>query len=113
MLTKNIFAVWWDPINDYSVEAERLADTLISIRDDCLINLGMRDPPNPGKGFYYNVYIYVDNDLFPSEWGAGQGTDTFGVPFLALGFDAIFSSTAWHEAFHIFQYETTSPGDSK
>ena len=73
----------------------------------------MRDPPNPGKGFYYNVYIHHgDDDLFPSGWGMGQGTDIFGVPFLTLGYGGMFSSTAYHEGFHIFQYDANSPGDS-
>ena len=73
----------------------------------------MRDPPNPGKGFYYNVYIHHgDDDLFPSGWGMGQGTDIFGVPFLTLGYGGMFSSTAYHEGFHIFQYDANSPGYS-
>ena len=27
-------------------------------RTECLLNLGMADPPNPGRGNFYNVYIH-------------------------------------------------------
>ena len=35
-----------------------IANDAIFCRDDCLNNLGMADPPNPGQGFFYNVYIH-------------------------------------------------------
>ena len=114
LFKKNIFAIWWDPAHDHSADAEPLADILTSIRDDCLSNLGMMDPPNPGKGFFYNVYIHHgEDDLFPSGWGMGQGTDPFGRPFLTMHFGGLFSQTLYHEGFHIFQYAATSPGISK
>merc|ERR1719244_2361628 len=47
LFTKNIFAIWWDPAHDHAADAEPLADILISVRQDCLANLGMKDPPNP------------------------------------------------------------------
>merc|ERR1712106_935353 len=116
LFTKNIFAIWWDPAHDHSGDAEPLADILIRIRDDCLLNLGMMDPPNPKKGFYYNVYIHHgEDDLFPSGWVMGQGTDPFGLPFLTLHFGGMGlatggSQTVYHEGFHIFQYDQNSPG---
>jgi len=76
----------------------------------------MKDPPNPGSGFYYNVYIHHgDDDLFPSGWAMGQGTDPFGFPYLTLHHSGIFgtaggSQTLYHEGFHIFQYAANSPG---
>jgi hypothetical protein len=109
LFKKNIFAIWWDPAYDHSADAEPLADILISIRDDCLSNLGMMDPPNPGKGFFYNVYIHHgEDDLFPSGWGMGQGTDPFGRTFLTMHFAGLFSQTLYHEGFHIFQYAANS-----
>jgi len=47
----------------------------------------------------------------------GQGTNQYGLPFLTLGFDGIYSredeghsQTVYHEGFHIFQYRANSPG---
>jgi len=116
LFTKNIFAIWWDPKHDHLADAEPLADILIGVRDDCLSNLGMKDPPNPGTGFYYNVYIHHgDDDLFPSGWAMGQGTDPYGFPYLTLHYSGLFGSnggsqTVYHEGFHIFQYNANSPG---
>ena len=62
-------------------------DTLLTIREDCLTNLGMADPPNPAAGHFYNVYLHhsgQDGDSLP-EWGMGQGTDPYGLPFLTIG----------------------------
>jgi len=76
----------------------------------------MKDPPNPGSGFYYNVYIHHgEDDLFPSGWAMGQGTDPFGFPYLTMHYSGLFgtsggSQTLYHEGFHIFQYEANSPG---
>ena len=40
-------------------------DWLKTIRQDCLNNLGMADPPNPAAGRYYNVHIHhCEADLF-------------------------------------------------
>ena len=74
-MTKNIFAIWWDPIFDHSDDTNTLFEKLIMIRNDCLDNLGMADPPNPNGGFFYNVYIHHnDQDMFPNGWALGQGT---------------------------------------
>ena len=35
----------------YAYDARLMADTLKTIRLDCLDNLGMADPPNPAAGF--------------------------------------------------------------
>jgi hypothetical protein len=85
---------------------------LESIRRECLDELGMADPPNPAAGYYYNVYIHHgEDDDFPNGWANGQGTDEFGMPFLTLPNGAhIDRGNIYHEGFHIFQYEATSPG---
>ena len=47
----------------------------------------MADPPNPAAGHYYNVYLHhsgQDGDSLP-QWGMGQGTDPYGLPFLTIG----------------------------
>ena len=88
-----------------------MADTLISVRDDCLNNMGMKDPPNPGSGFYYNVFIWHRGDIFPEGWGNGQGTDQFGFPFMSIYFSWNPNSVLYHEGFHIYQYVSNSPGN--
>jgi hypothetical protein len=112
VLTNGIFAIWWDPIYDHAADAAIMFAQLNVIRDDCLDNLGMADPPNPAAGFYYNVYIHHGaDDLFPEGWGNGQGTDSFGMPFLTLPDGAhVSASNLYHEGFHIFQYSANSPG---
>lgn len=116
-MTNGFFIVWWDNSFNYSAIADELLDSLISYRDICLTSLGMEDPPNPAAGHYYNVYIHTPgdpNDIFSSNgWGVGQGTDVYGFPFMTftdwLANDGMYSS---HEAFHIFQYSSNSPGFS-
>merc|ERR1719334_420114 len=117
LYTKNIWAIWWDPKFDHAEDAKKLADILIYVRNDCLMNLGMADPPNPGSGYYYNVYIHHGaDDMFPEGWAMGQGTDPFGFPYLTLGYGGLFSSnpdfpgskTVYHEGYHVFQYELNS-----
>jgi len=111
VFTRGIFAVWWDPQFDHEADAQPLYEILNLIRDDCLNNLGMADPPNPGQGFYYNVYIHHgQDDLFPSGWALGQGTDPYGLPFLTVPHGSLGSRSIYHEGFHIFQYMANSPG---
>jgi len=111
VVTRGIFAIWWDPQFDHGDDAEPLFETLEYIRDDCLYNLGMADPPNPSAGFYYNVYIHHgDQDLFPDGWALGQGTDPYGLPFLTVPHGSLPSHSIYHEGFHIFQYRANSPG---
>ncbi len=116
-VTRGIYIVWWDNSFDYSSQADVLLDSMISYRDICLNELEMMDPPNPLDGYYYNVYIHVPgntNDIFYQYgWGNGQGTDSNGYPFLTLP-NSVLSD--WlnnsHETFHIFQYNSNSPGFS-
>jgi len=111
VVTRGIFAIWWDPLFDHGEDAEPLFETLEYIRDDCLYNLGMADPPNPAAGYFYNVYIHHgDQDLFPNGWALGQGTDPYGLPFLTVPHGSLPSHSIYHEGFHIFQYKANSPG---
>lgn len=112
VLTDGIFAIWWDPAFDHAADTTMMFAQLNEIRNDCLDNLGMADPPNPAAGYYYNVYIHHGpDDLFPEGWGNGQGTDRYGMPFLTLPDGAHTSeSNLYHEGFHIFQYSANSPG---
>ena len=48
VVTKSIFAVWWYQQFDHASDADVLLEKLIEVRSDCLNNLGMEDPPNPG-----------------------------------------------------------------
>lgn len=111
VVTHGIFAVWWDPLFDHGADSQPLFETLSMIRDDCLTNLGMADPPNPAAGFYYNVYIHHgQDDQFPEGWALGQGTDPYGLPFLTVPHGYVRHQSIYHEGFHIFQYMATSPG---
>lgn len=108
----DIFAIWWDPNFDHDDDLSTMFGWLKDIRQDCLHNLGMADPPNPAAGRYYNVYVHHgEDDSFPNEWGNGQGTDSLGMPFLTLPDGAhIDHGNVMHEGFHIFQYMSDSPG---
>lgn len=110
-LTSGIYIVWWDNNWDYSNDAQLLLDHMESYRDVCLNELELQDPPNPVDGYYYNVYLHRSDDLFPSWWGNGQGTDSNGYPYLTL---PIGAHNDWvnvaHETFHVFQYSSNSPG---
>ncbi len=110
-LTSGIYIVWWDNDWDYQADAELLLTHMESYRDVCLNDLSMQDPPNPTDGYYYNVYLHQNGDVFPNGWGNGQGTDSNGYPYLTL---PIGAHNDWvnvaHETFHVFQYSGTSPG---
>ena len=107
-----MFAVWWYPEFDHADEARLITAQLKAIRRDAVDNLGMADPPNLAAGSYYNIYIHHGaDDGFPAGWGNGQGTDSFGVPFLTLPVGPhIDPGNLYHEGFHIFQYAASSPG---
>lgn len=112
VVTDGIFAIWWYPQFDHAEDAVQMFAQLQQIRRDCLDNLGMMDPPNPAAGFYYNVYIHHGaEDDFPEGWANGQGTDSFGMPFLTLPQGAHTDvANLYHEGFHIFQYQANAPG---
>jgi len=110
-ITGDIFAIWWEKKFDHEEDARTLLSTLSQIREDCLSNLDMADPPNPGRGNFYNVYIHHnEDDLFPSGWALGQGTDQSRNPYLTVPSGSLGGKRIWHEGFHIFQYSATSPG---
>ena len=112
VVTDGIFAIWWAPQFDHSEDAPIMFKQFNAVRDDCLTNLGMRDPPNPESCFYYNIYVHHgEGDDFPNGWVNGQGTDSNGMPFLTLpaGLNTDLANT-YHEGFHIFQYQASSPG---
>ena len=112
VVTNGIYAIWWDPKFDHEQDLAEMFNWLNEIRRDCTENLSMSDPPNPIAGYYYNVYIHHDDqDSFPAWWGNGQGTDINGMPFLTLPNGAhIDKLNVYHEGFHIFQYNSNSPG---
>ena len=41
---------------------------MMTTREDCLSNLGMADPPNPGRGNFYNVYIHHNEVIYLVVW---------------------------------------------
>lgn len=112
-VSSGIYIVWWDNNWGFQEDAELLLSNMENYRDVCLNDLGMQDPPNPIDGYYYNVYLHQNGDIFPNDWGNGQGTDTNGYPYLTL---PIGAHNDWinvgHETFHVFQYSGNSPGFS-
>ena len=110
--TRGIWAIWWHPSFDHEADTAWLFDRLDDVRCRAIEELGMQDPPNPGKGVLYNVYIHHgDQDPFPNGWANGQGTDSFGNPFLTLPDGAhLDPGNIDHEGFHVFQYSANSPG---
>lgn len=112
VVTNGIWAIWWYPQFDHADDAQWLFGQLNDIRCRSLTELAMQDPPNPGNGVYYNVYLHHGaEDDFPEGWGNGQGTDSFGNPFLTLPDGAhLDEGNIGHEGFHVFQYSANSPG---
>ncbi len=110
--TSGIWAIWWYPQFDHAADAQWLITRLDEVRDLSLNDFGMQDPPNPGRGVFYNVYIHHGaDDPFPTGWANGQGTDRFGNPFLTLPNGAhLDPGNVDHEGFHVFQYSADSPG---
>ena len=45
--TDGVFAVWWAPQFDHDADAQIMFEQFGAIRDDCINNLGMHDPPLP------------------------------------------------------------------
>jgi len=120
--TKGIFIIWWDKAFDYSKQAEESLDTFMEVQKECVETYHMSNPPGPLAGYYYNIYLYSEQDRFRKshKWGMGQGTDTNGFPFLTLplNYAKAGSPGIYHEGLHIFQYKATSPlytytGDGK
>lgn len=110
-LTRGPFIVWWQNDRDFSAAASELLDTMMVLRELCLNEYRMQDPPNPRDGFFYNIYIHRGDDQFPEQWGNGQGTDANRYPYLTLPHGVLGDwQTIRHETFHIFQYSANSPG---
>ena len=111
-ITGDIFAVWWDKNYDYSAGAAVVLNSLIETRKICRSIFKMKDPKGSDT-YYYNVYIHNNGpDLFPDDWAQAQSTDDEGFPFLTI--PAKLTTKDFHgyvhEGFHIFQYNSNSPG---
>ena len=112
-VTAGIFAIWWDKKYDMLSEAKIMLDDLEEIRQKAL-DLWMGDPPNVNRGVYTNIYLHTGSKVGDSwannGWGAGVGTNTYGVPYMTLGKGTArdLLSTIYHEAFHIMQYNGNS-----
>jgi hypothetical protein len=112
VVTDDIFAIWWDPRFDHENDIPFMLDTFKKLRQDCLNNLGMKDPPNVAAGVLFNIYIHHgEQDNLPNDWANGVGTNTFGVPYMTLPEGAHLDfNNLLHEGFHVFQYSSNSPG---
>ncbi|MFT6722599.1 MAG: putative repeat protein (TIGR02543 family) [Flavobacteriaceae bacterium] len=116
VVTSGIFAIWWDKNfeHQHQSESEYTFKLLSEIRDKSINELGMPEPPNLAAGYYLNIYIHHDNDIFSDKkWGNGVGTNSYGLPFMTTGEGgAIDELNVFHEGFHLFQYKQNSPGFS-
>ena len=116
VVTSGIFAIWWDKNfeHQHQSESEYTFKLLSEIRDKSINELGMPEPPNLAAGYYLNIYIHHDNDIFSDKkWGNGVGTNSYGLPFMTTGEGGtIDESNVFHEGFHLFQYNQNSPGFS-
>lgn len=106
----DIFAIWWDKDFDKPNGVETVFTWLKQVRNECINDLGMMDPPNPAAGFYYNVYIHYPGEDGCQGCGNAQGTDIYGMPNLGfpVGLHLNYRNVL-HEAFHVFQYVALSP----
>lgn len=112
VVTDDVFAIWWDKRFDYEDDIEFMFETFKKLRQDCLTNLGMQDPPNVAAGVFFNIYIHHgEQDNLPNAWANGVGTNRFDVPYMTLPEGAHLDyNNLLHEGFHVFQYSSTSPG---
>ncbi|MCK4816779.1 hypothetical protein KA005_13495, partial [bacterium] len=112
-LTGECFIVWWDKRYDYSTQAADVISTMSDVRKECIEIYKMSDPPNVLDGYYYNIYLHNDSDIYKHHgWGAGQGTDTNAYPFetIPVKYATLGDDLLNHEGFHIYQYMANSPG---
>lgn len=110
-LSQGIYLVWWDNRNDLSQEAGVLLDSMMAYREICLNTMEMQDPPNPQDGYFFNVYLHEQGDVFPDGWSCGVGTDSYGYPYMTLPIGILEDwVTISHETFHVFQYNSDAPG---
>ena len=65
-------------------ESEFSFSKLEAIRDLSLNQLEMFEPPNVEEGYFLNIYIHHENDIFPEWWGNGVGTNSYGLPYICL-----------------------------
>ena len=114
VMTNGIYAIWWDKNfeHDHTAEADFTFSKLNAARDRALNELHMFDPPNVAAGFYVNIYIHHDGDIFNEyNWGNGVGTNAYGLPYWSTGHGGTtVESNIYHESFHLFQYNQNSPG---
>lgn len=111
MLPGGVFLIWWDIQNDLADEAAELIDSMMVYRQSLLEEFGMMDPPNVRDGYYFNVYLHQQGDVFPDGWGCGVGTDCYGYPYMTLPIGVLGNwLTVAHETMHVFGYSGDAPG---
>ncbi|MEM7311865.1 MAG: hypothetical protein AAF497_01815 [Planctomycetota bacterium] len=105
--TEGIFAVWWDPAaGNLEPGPDVVFGLLDEVQNDVTNNLGFGNPPNPGAGYYFNVFLHRgEDDRFPNFFGNGVGFDSpTELPYLAMPVGAHDDrSNVLHEGFHVFQ----------
>lgn len=114
VVTDGIFAIWWDKNFDHEhlSESEFTFSKLQEVKVKALNDLEMFEPPNVEAGYYLNIYIHHENDIFSSySWGNGVGTNSYGLPYWTTGHGGtVDEANIYHEGFHLFQYNQNSPG---
>lgn len=71
VVTSGIFAIWWIKILSTNINLNlNIHLSYYEIRDKSINELGMPEPPNLAAGYYLNIYIHHDNDIFSDKNGA-------------------------------------------
>jgi hypothetical protein len=114
VITDGIFAIWWDKNYDHEhlIESEFSFSKLRESRDKFLNDYGMVEPPSVEAGYFVNIYIHHENDVFQNNnWGNVVGGNSFGFPYWATGHGGtIDEANIFHEVFHLYQKGDRSPG---
>jgi len=96
----DIFTIWWPKDKpELKKKVLEMIPVIRATRNECLKN-SMKDPPNTGKGLYFNYYV-------GRPGGSGVGTNTKGLPYCNLP-PGTPPSTWKHESFHVMQYNRES-----
>lgn len=112
-LARGMWSIWYDPEHFDQSDARTTLNRLNAARCLATVQFGLEVPKSVRAGEMVNVYLHdpYANDGFDDELGNGVGSDDREYPFMTLPLGAHEdASNVYHEAFHIFQFETTSTG---
>jgi hypothetical protein len=114
VVERGMWAIWYDPAFFATSDANATLEGLERARCAALTGAGMVWPSNLAAGLRFNVYLHVpgQNDGFGGYgWENGVGGNARNQPFMTLPRGPHADPlNLYHEGFHVFQWEATSPG---